>query len=88
MGRMNRSAMFTDLCELTMAASCVHAAWPRLFKIQERFLDEFSHLEEKYKSLQDVSGEHPVKLSPRLKNLQSRVVRQIKSQTNEEKGEL
>lgn len=88
MGRMNRSALFTDLCELTMAASRVHAAWPRLFKIQERFLDEFFHLEEKYKSLQEVREEYPVKLSPRLKNLQSRVVRQFKSQTNEEKGEL
>jgi hypothetical protein len=85
---MNKSALFTDLCELTMATSCVRAGWPRLFMIQERFLDEFSHLEEKYKSLHEVREEYPEKLSPRLKNLQSRVVRQFKSQTNEEKGEF
>jgi hypothetical protein len=88
MGRMNHSALFIDLYELTMAASCIHAAWPHLFQMQERSLDEFFHLEEKYKSLQEVSEEYPGKLSPGLKNLQSPVVRQFKSQTNEEKGEF
>jgi nicotinate phosphoribosyltransferase len=46
--------------------------------IRERFLDEFFHLDEKYKTIEESEVEYPVELSPRLQDLQSRVVRQLK----------
>jgi len=51
---------------------------PPLTRIRERFLDEFFRLDEKYKTLEDGKGEYPVELSPRLRDLQSRVVRQLR----------
>ncbi|MGD8534378.1 MAG: nicotinate phosphoribosyltransferase [Candidatus Aminicenantes bacterium] len=49
-----------------------------LTHIRERFLDEFFHLDEKYKTIEESEVEYPVELSPRLQDLQSRVVRQLK----------
>lgn len=51
---------------------------PPLTHIRERFLDEFFRLDEKYKTIEESEGEYPVELSPRLRDLQSRVVRQLR----------
>jgi nicotinate phosphoribosyltransferase len=47
-------------------------------EIQKAFLDEFSNLDEKYKSLGSQVRKYPVHLSPRLKRLQAQVVRELK----------
>ena len=39
-------------------------------------LDEFSHLDERYKFIYKEGKEYPVGLSPRLKSLQDQVVRE------------
>jgi nicotinate phosphoribosyltransferase len=51
---------------------------PPLTRIRERFLDEFFCLDEKYKTIKEDGGEYPVEISPRLRDLQSRVVRQLR----------
>ncbi len=59
---------------------------PPLARIRERFLDEFFCLDEKYKTIKGAGGEYPVELSPRLRDLQRRVVRQLKEPTKGKKG--
>lgn len=57
---------------------------PSLSRIQKIFQDEFSRLDDRYKSIQRRKCEYPVVLSPRLKSLQLRMVRKLK---REELGE-
>ncbi len=59
---------------------------PPLTHIRERFLEEFFCLDEKYKTIKEDGGEYPVELSPRLKDLQSQVVRQLKVPTQRKTG--
>jgi len=54
----------------------ITAELPSLSQIQKCFLDEFSHLDERYKSIYKEGKEYPVGLSPRLKSLQDQVVRE------------
>ena len=54
----------------------ITAELPSLSQIQQCFLDEFSHLDERYKSIYKEGKEYPVGLSPRLKSLQDQVVRE------------
>jgi len=58
--------------------------FPSLPQIQERFLDEFSKLENKYKTIKEGGEVFPVSLSPRLKSLQVEIVQRVKK---EELGE-
>jgi len=51
---------------------------PPLTRIRELFLDEFSCLDEKYKTIKDGQGDYPVEISPRLKDIQNQVVRQLR----------
>jgi nicotinate phosphoribosyltransferase len=51
---------------------------PPLTRIREFFLDEFSCLDEKYKTIKDGQGDYPVEISPRLKDIQNQVVRQLR----------
>jgi len=51
---------------------------PPLPEIQKAFLDEFSQLDERYRSLVSRGRKYPVRLSPRLKRLQAQVVRELK----------
>jgi len=57
---------------------------PSLPEIQKIFLDEFSKLDDKYKSLKGGMEEYPVHLSPRLERLQAQVMDKLKE---EELGE-
>lgn len=52
--------------------------FPSLSQIQKVFLDEFSRLDSKYKSLEKVEEEYPVYLSPELKKVQSRTMHRIR----------
>lgn len=58
-----------------------------LSRIQKRFLDEFSCLDEKYKFLDNRAPEYPVGLSPRLKSLQKKIVHSIKAKEETESKE-
>ena len=60
---------------------------PSLSQIQKRFLKEFSHLDREYKSIDKAVREFPVGLSPRLKSLQARVVRKLKTGKGAKSGE-
>ncbi|MGD2245140.1 MAG: nicotinate phosphoribosyltransferase [Candidatus Aminicenantes bacterium] len=60
---------------------------PPLTHIRERFLDEFFRLDEKYKTIDICEDEYPVELSPRLKDLQSRVVRPLRMGSKAKTGE-
>lgn len=57
---------------------------PSLPQIQECFLDEFSKLENKYKTIKGGREIFPVSLSPRLKSLQAEIIQRVKE---EELGE-
>lgn len=59
---------------------------PPLSQIQESFLDEFSRLDESYKSIDEVKDEYPVEISPRLKALQRRVIQEVRGRVKEEPG--
>jgi nicotinate phosphoribosyltransferase len=50
---------------------------PSLRSIQESFSKEFSSLDERYKSIGKCEAVYPVTLSPRLKALQSRIIRKV-----------
>lgn len=54
----------------------ITAELPSLSQIQKCFLDEFSHLDERYKFIYKEGKEYPVGLSPWLKSLQDQVVRE------------
>ncbi len=75
------------LLERVMSKGKITANPLSLPQIQERFLEEFSSLDDKYKSLDGGEREYPVSLSPRLKSLQARLIRRIESREHEELGE-
>jgi nicotinate phosphoribosyltransferase len=75
------------LLEKVMERGKVIVRMPLLSQIQKRFFDEFSRLEEKYKSFEREEKKFPVSLSPRLDNLQSQVVIARGSQRNKMEGE-
>jgi nicotinate phosphoribosyltransferase len=66
------------LLQKVMSKGKANAKQPLLPQIQKRFLEEFFRLDEKYRSLDKTEEEYPVELSPRLEELQSRLVRQLK----------
>lgn len=76
-----------SLLKRMMSKGKITANLPSLAQIQKRFLDEFSCLDDKYKSLGGGEREYPVSLSPRLKSLQARLIRRIESREREELGE-
>jgi len=51
---------------------------PSLSGLQKTFLDEFSRLDNRYKSIEKSEDEYPVVLSPRLQALQSRIIQKVK----------
>jgi nicotinate phosphoribosyltransferase len=57
---------------------------PSLSRIQKIFQDEFSRLDDRFKSIDRSRSEYPVVLSPKLKSLQSQMIRKYKQ---EELGE-
>ena len=59
---------------------------PPLSQIQESFLDEFSRLDEKCKSIDEVKDEYPVEISPRLKALQKRIIQEIRDRIKKGSG--
>ena len=65
------------LLEKVMSRGRENAKQPLLPQIQERFLEEFFRLDEKYRTLDKTEEEYPVELSPRLEDLQGRLVRQL-----------
>jgi nicotinate phosphoribosyltransferase len=75
------------LLEEVMREGKIVAPSPSLLEIQKRFLDEFSCLDEKYKSLTKNAPKYPVGLSPRLKSLQAQLVRRLKARVKKELGE-
>lgn len=66
------------LLEKVMAKGKIITPSPSLSRIQKIFLEEFSRLDEKYKSLEESENVYPVSLSPRLKDLQSKIIRKVK----------
>ncbi len=67
------------LLKKVMSEGEITAGLPSLSQIQKSFLDEFSLLDKKYKSIDKEGKEYPVDLSPRLKSLQDQVVRKLKT---------
>lgn len=67
------------LLNRVMTRGKVISEFSDLFRIQKIFLDEFSKLDFKLKSLEKKETEHRVSLSPRLKSLQSRIVNTLKA---------
>jgi len=66
------------LLERVMDKGEILSPAPPLHQIREAFLDEFTHLDDRYKSIDDIDKKYPVSLSPRLIKLQSEVIRRIK----------
>lgn len=75
------------LLEEVMREGKIVSPSPPLPEIQKRFLDEFSRLDEKYKSLAKNAPEYPVGLSPKLNRLQAQLVRRLKTRVRRELGE-
>ncbi len=73
------------LLEKVMSGGRVITRQPSLSQVQEIFLDEFSRLDEKYKSIDGEGRKYPVSLSPRLKEIQAKLVAEVKSQIQEKK---
>ncbi|TET72950.1 MAG: nicotinate phosphoribosyltransferase [Candidatus Aminicenantes bacterium] len=67
------------LLNRVMTRGKVISEFSDLFHIQKIFLDEFSKLDFKLKSLEKKETEYRVNLSPRLKSLQSRIVNTLKA---------
>jgi len=67
------------LLNRVMTRGKVISEFSDLFHIQKIFLDEFSKLDFKLKSLEKKDTEYRVNLSPRLKSLQSRIVNTLKA---------
>lgn len=67
------------LLNRVMTRGKVISEFSDLFRIQKIFLDEFSKLDFKLKSLEKKETEYRVSLSPRLKSLQSRIVNMLKA---------
>jgi nicotinate phosphoribosyltransferase len=66
------------LLEKVMSKGKANAKPPSLPQIQEKFLEEFFRLDEKYRLLDKTEEEYPVELSPRLEELQNQLVSQLK----------
>lgn len=66
------------LLEKVMEKGKTIAQSPSLPQIQERFLEEFSKLEDKYKNLREGEEFFPVQLSPRLESLQTEIIKKVK----------
>jgi len=75
------------LLEKVMSEGEITTEMPSLSQIQKSFLDEFSHLDERYKSIDKEGKEYPVGLSSRLESLQDQVVQQLKTGESHEPGE-
>jgi len=75
------------LLEKVMSEGEITAEMPSLSQIQKSFLDEFSLLDKKYKSIDKEGKEYPVGLSPRLESLQDQVIRKLKAGENNGLGE-
>jgi len=75
------------LLEKVMSEGEIIASLPSLSQIQKRFLDEFSKLDERYKSIDEAGKKYPVGLSMRLKSLQAKVVQRLKTGESHELGE-
>lgn len=67
------------LLNRVMTRGKVISEFSDLFHIQKIFLDEFSKLDFKLKSLEKKETEYRVSLSPKLKSLQSRIVNTLKA---------
>ncbi|UCC40007.1 MAG: nicotinate phosphoribosyltransferase [Candidatus Aminicenantes bacterium] len=65
------------LLQKVMAKGKTKAKLLPLDQIQRTFLEEFVHLDKKYKTLGERGAEYPVSLSSRLRNLQSRMIRRL-----------
>lgn len=65
------------LLKSVMTKGKIKIKLPTLPQIQKTFLDEFDKLDKKYKRLEEEKIEYPVSLSPRLRTLQSRMIRRI-----------
>jgi len=75
------------LLKKVMGNGEITAELPSLSQIQKSFLDEFSLLDKKYKSIDKEGKEYPVGLSLRLKSLQDQVVQRLKTGESHEPGE-
>lgn len=75
------------LLKKVMSKGKITASLPSLPQIQKRFLDEFSKLDEKYKSIDEEGRKYPVGLSVRLKSLQAQLVQRLKNGKSHELGE-
>jgi len=67
------------LLNRVMTRGKVISEFSDLFRIQKIFLDEFSKLDFKLKSLEKKETEYRVNLSPKLKSLQSKIVNTLKA---------
>ena len=67
-----------SLLKRAMAGGAIVSPSPSLLQIQKTFLDEFDRLDAAHKSLAKAKRNFPVALSPRLKSLQSQIIRRIK----------
>jgi nicotinate phosphoribosyltransferase len=72
------------LLKKVMSKGEITAELPSLSQIQNSFLDEFSLLDKKYKSIDKEGKEYPISLSPRLETLQSELVRKLKTGESDE----
>ncbi|NIO49469.1 MAG: nicotinate phosphoribosyltransferase [Candidatus Aminicenantes bacterium] len=75
------------LLKKVMSSGEITAELPSLSQIQESFLDEFSLLDKRYKSIEKQGKEYPVGLSPRLKSLQDQIIRRLKTRESHKLGE-
>ncbi len=72
------------LLKKVMSGGEITTKLPSLPEIQKSFLDEFSLLDKKHKSIDKEGKEYPVGLSTRLNSLQDQVVRKLKTEENQE----
>ncbi len=85
--RTDRLKSAEPLLVKVMEGGKILAQSPPLAQIQKLFLDEFSRLDEKYKSLDGHGEDYPIGLSPDLKKLQAGLVRKFSLGKNRELGE-
>lgn len=62
------------LLKKVMTKGKINVKLPALPQIQKTFLEEFANLDKKYKTLGKRGAEYPVRLSSRLRSLQSRMI--------------
>lgn len=68
------------LLEKVMEDGKMIAHFPSLPQVQERFLEEFSKLDDKYKTIKGGEELFPVGLSPRLESLQEEVIQRVREE--------